>query len=144
MGAIAISKARLADLKIDGGFDPGTAIASLRSCVQAKADTIVENCHILNASGSCLVGTGARIQYRNNRLESFGDHAVYLLGELDGTPPYAPTGPTKGAVISGNTIIDDLSLGYHNNVAYGVDRRSRRRLALPSLSPTPSLEIPSP
>jgi len=119
-GVIDSTGATLADLSIDGGFNPATAQANLLSCVQANSNSTVRNVHIYNARGSCLVGVGSRIQFINNRLEKFGDHAIYFSGDIGTTAPYNILATSSRIIVSGNIIDDDPT--YHNGAAGGPVR----------------------
>lgn len=121
-GVIDITGGTLADLSIDGGFDPATAEANLLSCVQANSGSTVRNVHVYNARGSCLVGVGSRIQFTNNRLEKFGDHAVYFAAEIGTTAPFNVVQTSSRILVSGN-IIDDTP-SYHNSAPAGTVRGS--------------------
>lgn len=121
-GVLDSTGATLENLAIDGGFDPASAQSNLLSCVQANSNSTVQNLHIYNSRGSCLVGVGSRIAFLNNRLEKFGDHAIYCSGEIATTAPYNILATTTRVVIHGN-IIDDTP-SYHNGAAGGPVRGS--------------------
>lgn len=106
--------ATISGFTFDGGFNPAAATANLGSCVQGNTGTTVRDCHVLNARGSCLVGVGSSIVFTNNRLEKFGDHAVYVAGDLAKASPFAVISETSSVVIAGNVITDDPS--YHNGM----------------------------
>jgi hypothetical protein len=119
-GVIDSTGAELSNLSIDGGFDPETAQANLLSCVQANSNSTVRNVHVYNTRGSCLVGVGSRIKFLNNRLEKFGDHAVYCSGEIDTESPFNVLATSSRVDIIGNTIDDSPT--YHNGSAGGPVR----------------------
>lgn len=119
-GVIDVTGGTLADLSIDGGFTPAVGEANLLSCVQANNDSTVRNCHIYNARGSCLVGVGTRISFLNNRLEKFGDHAIYFAGDIDTASPFNILKSASRVKVIGNQIDDDPT--YHNNATSGTVR----------------------
>jgi hypothetical protein len=119
-GVIDATGATLSDLSIDGGFNPATAQSNLLSCVQANSNSTVRNVHVYNARGSCLVGVGSRIAFINNRLEKFGDHAIYFSGDLGTTAPYNVLATSSRLIVQGNIIDDDPT--YHNGAAGGPVR----------------------
>lgn len=119
-GVIDATGATLSDLSIDGGFDPASAQSNLLSCVQANSNSTVRNVHIYNARGSCLVGVGSRIAFINNRLEKFGDHAIYFSGNIGTTAPFDILATSSRIVVSGNIIDDDPT--YHNGPTGGPVR----------------------
>lgn len=119
-GVIDSTGAVLSDLSIDGGFTPAVGEANLLSCVQANSNSTVRNVHIYNARGSCLVGVGSRIAFQNNRLEKFGDHAIYFSGDIDTASPFNILATSSRLIVSGNIIDDDPT--YHNGAAGGPVR----------------------
>lgn len=117
-GAFALTDATLCDLTVDGGFNPATATATLLSLVTANDRTTVQRCHLRNTSGSCITGTGSRMAYKDNLLEKYGDHAVYVSGPVADTAPYASTGLVDNVDITGNTMI--FTASYHNGAGGSV------------------------
>lgn len=106
---LAASNVSISGITFDGSFDPATQESSLVSMCQVNSDSLVTDCRFTRSSGSCLVGVGHNIEYRGNRFDRFGDHAIYILGEVGTEAPYdLPSSwlQTAGCKIHGNTITD--------------------------------------
>lgn len=115
---LGMDNGTLCNMSIDGGFSPASKQANLSSCVQTNSNSIVENCHIYNAQGSCLVSVGENVLWRKNRLEKFGDHALYVAGNLDGSGNILQH--ARKITMEGNICVEDNT--YQNGVAGGQDR----------------------
>jgi hypothetical protein len=109
-GILSLANGALRHLSIDCGFDPSTMTADTSSCVQANDRTTVEGVSLYNCQGSCLAGVGTKIRWWNNRIKDYGDHALYVAGNVnaDGTP----SAPSSDIVLHGNTITNNAA--YHN------------------------------
>jgi hypothetical protein len=129
--AIAMENTILQDVEINGGFVPGshggmgTGIAGIDSLVMCSARTIVQRCYLHNTRGSPIASIGDQLVtedyhiYRDNILENFGDHAIYIsstdIAQVESNFPYNVT-------IENNRITYNVS--YQNNVSNGTNRPS--------------------
>lgn len=109
---LAVTTCHIRNLSIDGGFNKATMTKDEGAVISANGDCTIESCHIYNAMGSCITSTGDNIRILNCKLEKFGDHAIYVSGNLTETQEGDVASSSDNILWQGNTVIEDIT--YHN------------------------------